>query len=158
MANIKQAADDLRNIANRFKGILEVQAALEQIGDIQAATTENQNLKAKAISDYQEAKKQLEGINLKISEANEAAKAASSKAEEIAASARKRADLIIVESKNAAAAIKKDAENAVDAVNKQLAGLKSEVNRVLAKIDEKNKELDNVQSAIREAKSKITSL
>lgn len=158
MANIKQAAEDLKNIANRFKGILEVQAALEQIGDIQAAAKENENLKAKATADYQEAKRQLENIHHRIQESGKAADAAEAKASEIIANANKRADGIISESKKASEAIKQDGDRLRDSINSQVAGLKSQVAKLEGDIQAKKQELENLQSAIKEAKSKVASL
>lgn len=158
MANFKQAAEDLKNIANRFKGILEVQVALEQIGDIQAATAENEALKSKAIADYQEAKKQLENIHHRIQEAGKAAEAAEGKAEGIISVANKRADGIIAEANSVAVAIKKDGEKSRDLINKQISELKTQSSKIDADIKAKQKELENLQSAIKEAKSKVASL
>lgn len=158
MSNIRQAADDLNQITNKFKGLIRVQTALEQLGDLESATTEFQNRKAKAVADYQEAEKQLQNIHHRIQEAGKKADAAAGKSDEIIAAANKRADAIVVEANEVSVSIKKDGEKSRDLVNKQIGELKLQLSQIDTEIQSKRKELENIKSAIKESKSKIASL
>jgi hypothetical protein len=158
MPNIKQAAEDLNAITNKFKGLVRVQTALDELGDLEVATTEYKNLKEKAVADYQEAQKQLQNIHHRIQEAGKKADAAAGKADETIAAAIKRADAIIVEANEAAAAIKKEGEKARDLVNKQISELKIISAGIDTEIQAKKNELKAVLDAIKESKSKVASL
>ena len=158
MANIRQAVEDLNGVTNKLKGLIRVQSALEELGDLEASANEQRKLKEKAIAEYQEAQKQLENIHHRIQEAGKKADAAAVKSDEIIAAANKRADAIIVEANGVASSIKKEGEKAREAVNKQISELKIQATSIDTEIQAKKNELEAVKAAIREAKSKVTSL
>ena len=158
MANIKQAVEDLNGVTNKLKGLIRVQTALEEIGDLEAAKKEQENLKAKAVADYQEAQKQLENIHHRIQEAGKKADAAAGKADETISAANKRADAIITEANGVSVSIKKEGEKARDLVNKQIGELKVIAAGLDTDIQAKKNELQAVLAAIEESKSKVASL
>jgi chromosome segregation ATPase len=158
MPNIKQAADDLNAVTNRLKGLIRVQSALEELGDLEAAANEYKHLKEQAMKDCQEAKKALEEIHDRIQKARAAAESAEARVPEIILAANKRADAIVVEANGVAASIKKEGEKSRDLINKQIGELNIVVASINTDIQTKKNELEAVRAAIRESKSKIASL
>lgn len=155
MSNLSKAADDLKNFANKFKAILEVSAALEEIGSIEQAKRDADIAKEqayKAVSDVKakhvEALAHLEKIKGDI----DTAKGTHVKVEDWS---KAKAIEIVGDANKTAAKIIQDAEYKKTQFDKFVADKNDELNQINSDIASKQSEFNEITKQIKDVKAKL---
>jgi chromosome segregation ATPase len=155
MSKFNKAADDIQNLANRLRPLLDLQDFLQEIGSLDQAASEAGVRKEKAVKDAEyatacllDAKKDLEKVYNDISLAED-------KAQEILDNAKAKAVAIIEAANIKAADIgyamdkkQADLDTKFSDACKELAGVQADI------LDKKN-ELENVKAQVSSIKSKL---
>lgn len=158
MSTPQKACEDIKNLAQRFKGFIEVGELLEKIGNIEQAERDAVSRMNQAYLAAEEADKAkvLAEEDLRIAKSKiEHAKAEALKIEQAAYDQR-------LETLKSAAErgqeIVKEAEAKKSAILSEIAGHRSGLEQVQIQIVESRKELDDLKAKIEEVKSKFSAL
>ena len=158
MSNAMKAADDLKSIAKRFQGIMEVAQILEKLGSLEQAERDAVVRKDAAYAEEKKAQLLILELDGKVAMKQEAIKKAEELAEGIVLKAKEKAQQVYNElaEKNAAALkqsneIKVLAEAAVSAKRVEVEDLNKQ-------IAAKKLELEDVSSQIAAVKAKLSAL
>jgi DNA repair exonuclease SbcCD ATPase subunit len=158
MSRASQAADDIKNLATKFRSLLTLAEALEAIGSIEQAERDAKSRKDKAVAEEAVSAQQLTLAVARLKTAEEKIADVDRNAAEIIRNAEDKAASIISEAKASASAISAESDKRVDAVKQDIVILRGSLQALQGKIDEKTAELANLTKAIEDAKSRVLSL
>lgn len=158
MSDVTQAANDLKNLSNKLRPLLELGPILERIGSIEQTELDTLARVKLANEAEKQAKADLGFAEEKLSRARlelEAAKSAVAK--EFKDGSEKR-DALIKQGETEAESIIAKAEFQKENILKEVANHQSAVDRLQKDIDAKAAELANVQKKVQEVKARIAGL
>lgn len=155
--NFHKIAEDVKNLANRYKALYEVSEAFEKLGSFEQSEKELKAKadKAKADADKAEAEKEVQ------EKALETAKLAVSleyrKLDEAKASAQSKFAQIISEAKAKGDEVIKQAEAKAQVFSDKVSSAKAELFVLSAEVEGKKEELESVKSELEKIKAKFAS-
>lgn len=153
-----KGAEDLKNLVNRFKGIIEAGEYLQGLGDLQQAEQEAKNSRDAAKLQAEEERAKLSSLQFQIIEAENSIKKSQKDAEEIIARANIQASGIICEANDKASAIQDEAKRRTEQFIREGNGHKTTLEKIQKQVEEETKKLKDVMDEIERAKNRISSL
>lgn len=158
MSNAMKAADDLKSIAKRFQGIMEVAQILEKIGSLEQAERDAVARKEAAYAEEKKAQLLILDLDGKIAVKQEAIKIAESQADHIVVKAKEKAQQVYNELAEKNAASLKQANEIKVLAEAAVSAKRVEVEELNKLISAKKLELEDVSSQIAAVKSKLSAL
>lgn len=158
MSQILKAVDDIKSLASRFRGFLEVAETLEKIGNLQQLESEATDKTARAQKDAAAADATIEQKKGIVSKLDEEIEYARKSAEEIIANAKQRAMTIVDEAGVQGNELLRVVSAKKAAFESELGALRDKMGFVEGAIKEKEAILAGVLSKIDEAKERVSSL
>lgn len=158
MSSVQKSADDLRNLANRFRSVMEVAEVLERIGSLEQTEREAQVRKESAYAQAEEAKKSLAEVSQQLEKANFELKTIEKRGLEAQESAQAKASEIVNKANRDAATIITDAKHSESEVLAAASDKLEEIKIMDRNIADKKDELAAIIKQIVDMKAKIQAL
>lgn len=158
MTTALKAAEDLKNLANRFKGVIEAGEYLQELGDLQQATQEAKNGRDAARKEAEEAKAILAELQSQIKSADQSIAKAREEAAGIVREAEERSKDIVTDANAQGFYVKQEAERRRDEFIREGNGHKKSLENIQAQIAEETKKLQGILAEIENAKKRISSI
>lgn len=158
MSNFSKSADDIKSIAAKFKGFLELADALDKIGSVEQAARDAETKKNFCYEQAAVASEELEKAKKKLESAEAGIFAANAKAKEIENNAFKKAEEIYSDALDKIQAIQDEASKKHKALDDKFLAAVNEHNSVVSEIVAKKEELEKLKSELQQIKSKFASL
>lgn len=158
MDNLTKAADDLKRLAGKFKGIVELAETLEQIGSFEQAAREATARREGALAEEKRIRETLEALNEKIKGMDDLIHQRRIKAEQIIKAANEKALEIVKDGEGCAKKIVEDAERSEKVIYEETLTAKVSLEVFQKSIRTKEAELLEIKGQIQTAKDKIASL
>lgn len=156
--SMMKAVDDIKNLTNKLKPLMELGAFLEKIGSVENAAKEAEAFFVKASKQAEESKAVLAEIQADIVCAQSEVKNSEEKAEKIISTAFQSGSEILANAKAQAEDILKKASESKKLQYQDIAALQDECMTIKKEIQEKKAELEMVKKEASEFKSKFLSL
>ena len=154
--NTSQAAQEIKLIAGKFKGIIALAEALEKIGSIENSEKEARGRVVKAQKEEAEAREKVKAVQADLKGALDSIQEARVKALERIENAKVDASDIIAKAQVTAMEIVEAAEDHRDEMSRQVKESNKKLEKIQADVHAKELELETVQKQIDAAHSKIS--
>lgn len=155
MSNTSKAAEDIKGLAKKFSGFLEVASVLEKIGSLEQAERDANSRKEKAYKEAEEAQSMSEKQKIELAKAVAEVEVMKNKSLELEQFGNKRFSDIVKDAKEKSEQIINEANaNKAIIVNEiELEVIKH--NKIKEDIEKAKVELASIESQIKEMKNKI---
>lgn len=155
MSNAMKAAEDIKQLARKFKPLFDAAEALEQIGSLEQAKRDAEIAKDKSYKEVELIKADIQALGFDFEKAQVRVAEAGEKAEQVEKRAYEKAQIILGEAEKKASDIVYSAQKQVRVFEGEKASLEQEVKSAKLEVLEKKKELQSIIDQIAEMKSKI---
>lgn len=153
-----KAAEDLKNLVNKFKGVIEAGEYLQSLGDLNQAEQEAKNARDGARKEAAEAREILSELQAQIKSADISVAAAREKAVLVIEDADVKAAAIVAAANSQASVIQQDALRRRDEIVREGRGHGATLEKLQKQVEEETKKLQEVLAEIDNAKKRISSL
>lgn len=158
MSQYSKSVDDVKVLAKKFQGIIELASALEEIGKVENAAKEAQSLKEKCEKDYESAKAKLESFNMELLAKQEEVKAAEFKVGDLLDLAHKKAQVIVEAAQEKSKQVDMMLEKRKALFDEKFISAGKELSALEAEAVVKKSELEALKKEVEEVKSKFSAL
>lgn len=158
MSHYSKIADEVKVLAKRFQGILELSKALEEIGTVENAAKEALMLKDKARVELDKAKAELVSAQNALESKKEEVKAAELKVGDVLDLAHKKAQVIIEAAKEKAAEVEVAIEKRKSLFDEKFVAAGRELSGLDVELSSKKFELEALKKEVESVKSKFSAL
>lgn len=158
MGSPSQAAAEIKSIAARLRGFIEVADTLDKLGNLDQAVRDAETRKNAAYKDAEKVVAALKTKNDELAKADAEVKASVEKVRETVLTAEATAATIIAEAKEKAQELVRRAHEDVKNAEKQRASLVTEMAAMNDKTITKSNELAQINRQIQETKAKLAAI
>lgn len=155
MSNYSKIADEVKVLAKRFQGIIELSKALDEVGSVEIAAKEAFMLRDKARAEFEKAKGELELAKEELNSKKEEVKAAELKVTDILELAHKKAQAIVDAAKEKAVEADALIEQRKSLFDEKFVAAGKELSGLDAQISSKKIELESLKKDIEDVKKQI---
>lgn len=156
MKNADRAADDIKRIANMFKGLIDLSTELEQIGSIETHTAELKYQKDQLFTEVESLKSLTDSINKenddKIAAANEKCEEKKLEAKQLIDEATEQANKIATEAKDKAGKFQESKTSELQEVYEKQKQAKAELKEIQKMIADDSEKLNQIKLQIEKLK------
>jgi len=157
MSKFIKTAEDIKVVAKKFQGFMELASALEEVGKLEQTAKEMAMLKDKAKEDLEKVNAEVLSAKAKLDEAELAVKFSEQKASKLVEAANNKASSIIESALNKAKDIDADLEKKKEALDEKFYSAGKELSAIEQAVLAKKQELESVKKEIDLVKQKVAS-
>lgn len=155
MSNAQKAADEIINLANKFRSLFQAADALAVVGSLDQASKDAVIRKDAAYGEAEKADAELCKRKEVLAAVNKEIDEVVVRGEALEESAKLKAKCILDEAVEKAAMVSRETEMNKKAVEHEIKGLNGAIGLVKLEIDAKNRELESIISQVKLMKDKI---
>lgn len=131
MADLVRAAEEIRNFANKFEGLMEAAQALQDVAGLQLAAQEATNRRAQVMAELETAQAQVNAAQLQLANLNNQIAAAQADQARILSEAERQAQQVRESARVEIASEKQAAQAELVATRDEVASVRAELEGVL---------------------------
>lgn len=155
MSNAQKAADEIINLANKFRSLFQAADSLASIGSLEQAAKDAMIRKDKAYSEAELADRELEKRKNVLANLNKQIDDVVLKGESLEESYKEKAKSILADANAKALDVARETADKKKSIDADLSALRGLIGSVKLELDAKNIELESITSQIKSMKEKI---